>query len=284
MAEFTPRWVYIPSDGQTEITLSLPYIMGDGSLKVYLNGEILTIDVDYEEVDDKKITFLYQLSQYDIVIVEHPVQFQSKTAKIVGVPGRSLFQKIGTEERLKKNQRYTASFYYDDKVMEFSFITKMDPFYSTERIIRGDYPDMFSTIKSETIALQIYMTSILVSEIAGDEALQEIEKAKEENSQFPFYVRQFVRYKVEYNLLMSIYFAISGKSSSEGTVLGDMEINRRWELGDVKDLLGEARKNIREWEKILRGSEAMRIAAGASRGGSADPYPLNTPRRVDSTE
>lgn len=57
-----------PADGQTDITLSRAYSMGDGTLKVYLNGMLQTEPEAYEEINNYSIQFTEGLSRFDVVV------------------------------------------------------------------------------------------------------------------------------------------------------------------------------------------------------------------------
>lgn len=278
MATFAPMEVHVPTDGQTAITIGHPYVVGASELKVYLNGVIAIIGNDYVETDNQTITFNFQLSHEDLVITQHEVYFEDKLVKVISEKGQALFQKYGTENRLKQNQEYTMEFRHGSQTLKAKFFTVMNPMYSSIKIIRADFPDFFKSIADGTIAMQIYMNGVLVDNLIQT---QIDAGSMEEDSVTDFQKKQYVRYQTELDLALGIYFAITGKPSSDHKVLGALEVEKRYRLEDVKPLITELKAKLRPWEDAIKGRKLVSPLRTAVRGGSNMPYPLTTPRRVD---
>ncbi len=275
MPTFSPQQIHLCEDGQTDIILDHPYLMGQNELTVYLNGIRVVLDEDYIEHDPFTIRFLFQLSEEDIVITEHKVYFDDKKVTIVGDKKDSMFQKFGTEQTLLNAQEYTVRFTQGDQVLQSIFYTRMDPSYSTIKIIRNDLGKVLDEIKDSQIAFQIYQNSVLANNIASEENLGRLE----EEEKIPYVFKQYVRYRTELDLLIAIYLHISGRGSTEKKVLGELEIEYKWRLPDIKPLLDELKRALKPWEKELRGQTSVGIIASAVKAGSSAPYELSSPRR-----
>lgn len=275
LSSFSPQEVHFISDGQTDIVVSDPYVTGMNQLTVYLNGILAVVNEDYEEVDHQTIRFHFQLSSDDIVITEHRVYFDDKKITVIGDKNRSMFQQYGELQTLLPTQKYTVTFTHDDQLFTKEFYTRMDPSYSTIRIIRGDVGEVFNSVRDPQLAFQIYQNSVLANNIASEENLTLLE----DEEKIPYVFKQYVRYRTELDLLIAIYMAISGRGSTEKKVLGELEIEYKWRLSDIKPLLEELKQKLKPWEKQLTGKTAASLVASAVRGGSSNAFELTSPRR-----
>jgi hypothetical protein len=282
MATFSPQEVHIPTDGQTEITLSHPYELGKNALTVYLNGILAVPGTDYVEVDQFKIQFLYQLSSQDVVVTQHQVYFSDKLVEVIS-DTKGLFSRYGTGDRLLNNQKYTAIFNYNGQTFQTTFYTKMSPLFTSLPVIKNDMADAFDSFDEYKLLLQIYLNSVLALNIAGEDQLKEIQDALNNGTQLPYYAKQFVRYRTELDMMLAIYFSLSGRSGvSERKQLGELTVdrsNRFVATMNIEPLLAELKTKVATWEKILRGNKSKSPVRSAVRGGSSNPYPLTSPRR-----
>lgn len=286
MSSFSPQEVHFPNDGDTRITLDYPYQTDGQSLKVYLNGMLAVIDYDYIEYDTTTIEFKYQLSGEDVVVTEHRIYLNQKIVDVINDRDTGLFHKYGIEDRLMENQKYSVVFDHGFSKLETHFYTKIYPLFTNVPTIRNDFQGMFEEIADHQILFQIYQNGVLAMNIAqteedgsGTSQQQDIQDAVDNRTQIPFYARQFVRYRTELDFVLAIYFAISGKGGAQSKVLGSLEIERRYRLGEIEPLLKELKSRLKPWEQELRGSSGTRIAASAVRGGNNNPYELTSPRR-----
>lgn len=274
MPSFSPRDVHIPEDGQTVITLSHPYVVGKQELQVYLNGLLVVADKDYVETDNLHITFNFQLSKDDVVITQHLVYFEDKLVRIIADKG-GLFQRLGVEDRLKNNQKYVMTFRYGDKEFESNFYTRIDPQYVPVATIRSDLGKFITKITDFQIQYMIYENSLLASTMFEDyfdiDDNTGLGKLNTENGVVPFKVRQFVRYRTEVDLVTQLYLIMMGQSGADHMVLGQLEIEKRFNLGDYKPLLDSLKAEL---TKYSRTKSPLRSAVK----GGPNAYPLNTPR------
>lgn len=277
MATFSPQEVYLVEDGQVEITLDSPYVVGSNTVQVYLNGMLSLLGKDYQEASETTLKFQYQLSSEDVVIVQRKVDVEGASVSVIGKAGSSLYQKYGDKQTLLPNQKYTLTFRYGDQVHETGFSTRIDPLYSTFETINFDLGEIADDIPMERILFLIFQNSILSQNIASEENLELLKT----QAKTPYVFKQFVRYRTELDIMTAVYFALSGRQGIENKILGELTIMRRKEFGmaDLRTILADLKNKLREWERKLRGSDKVSPLRSAVRGGTANPYPLNTPRR-----
>ena len=277
MATFSPQEVYFVEDGQQKIELDHPYIIGSNTIQVFLNGILAVLGKDYVEATETSIQFEYQLSSEDVIIVQRKVDIEGVSVSVIGKAGNSLYQKFGDKDTLHKNQKYKLTFRYGDQVHETAFTTRIEPLYSTYEMIVNDLGPITSDIPEERILFLIFQNSILSQNIASEENMQLLKS----QAVTPFVFKQYVRYRTELDIMSAVYFELSGRQGIENKVLGELTIMRRREFGmaDIRTILGDLKAKLKEWDRKLRGWDKTSPLRGAVRGGSANPYPLNTPRR-----
>jgi hypothetical protein len=280
MPTFSPQEIYFAEDGQMDIALDHPYVVGSSMLMVFLNGMLAVIDEDYIEKDETTLSFQYQLSKDDVIIVQYQVYFDDIKISVINNTGKGLFDKYGDVDTLLKNQRYTLSFKYDEQVFEADFHTRLDPFYSTISRIKNDLGDVTEDIEDKRIMYMVYENSILSQNIASDENVDLLEL----EDKTPYVFKQFVRYRTELDIMTAVYMSLSGRQGSVKKQLGELTIDRKRNLGTtiIGPILQDLKDKLKEWEILLRGGSSSNVVspvATAVRGGTSNPYPLTSPRR-----
>jgi len=274
MPSFNPRDVHFPEDGQTVIELGHPYVKGEHQLMVYLNGVLVVADEDYLETDNFNITFKYQLSADDVVVTQHLVMFKDKIVRVIADKA-GLFQRYGAEDRLKENQKYTMTMRYGDKEFESKFSTRISPQYAPVATIRSDLGKFISGITDFQIQYMIYENSLLASTMFEDffdiDEETGLGTLNTTDGVIPYKVRQFVRYRTEVYLITQIYLILMGQSGSDHMVLGQLEVEKRANLGDYEPLLRSIKAELTKY------SRTRSPVVSAVKGGP-NSYPLNTPR------
>jgi hypothetical protein len=100
---------YTATEGQTVFKTSQPYIVGSGTLFVYVNG-ILTFlgaDESYLETDSTTVTFNYPMSEGDVVVLATSIV--NPNIQVLSIQSNtSLITKYGADNRLMNNNRYTV--------------------------------------------------------------------------------------------------------------------------------------------------------------------------------
>jgi hypothetical protein len=177
-------------------------------------------------------------------------------------------QKYGSEKRLYENQRYTIQLSLNGETKKFSFTSRYNPLYSTVKILRSDFPDMFANFHDDLLNFQIWQSSLLGQEIVGEDS-EHIVDGK------PSYtMKQFVRYNTEYEIIRNILLAMTTDSGMEEKMLGEFRIARQVFLAkDLPKTLRALKTEVDTWKAALG---VMAAPRGAVRGGQSSPFPLNS--------
>lgn len=173
-------------------------------------------------------------------------------------------QKYGSQQRLHNNQLYKVRFKAKGVTKEFSFTGRYSPLYSTVRILRNDLQSMFDDLSDDVLNFSIWQTSLLAQDIATEENFT--------NGTPSFAVKQFVRYKTEYNILRRILLYLSTSAGSNTKTLGEFTITKDIKAPYVKDLLSVVQRDVDKWEAAITAPITNR---GAVRAGQNFAYPLN---------
>lgn len=172
--------------------------------------------------------------------------------------------RYGTEVTLRNNQIYTAVIRVKGEEHSLSFTSRYTPLYSTVRVIRGDFKQLFSSYTDDEILRLIHDNSKLAIETANP-AIDE--------SDIPYYVRQYVRYKTELDLVTDLTISASIDIGVQEKLLGEMKITREKQSPYLKDVLSIVQLRLAPWESQLVGMKAA--PTGAVRAGATATYPLN---------
>lgn len=279
MAIYYPQEIHFAEEGQTDLVLETPYLVGSNELMVFLNGMLVVLDSDYTEIDEVTLRFSFQLSNADVIIVQRKVATDGIKYTIIG-KSDSLFKMMGTEDTLMPNQTYALTFAQHGQEFSHSFQTIIDPLYSTIQIIRNDLGDTVENITDQRLLFLMYQNSILAENIASEENMTLLN----DSEKTPYMFKQYVRYQTEMDLMTAIHLYVSGNSGQATKILGEMEITRRLELGQgFKDTLADLKGKLRKWERILTGVAQISPVLSAVKGGTANPYPLTSPRMTNGT-
>lgn len=173
-------------------------------------------------------------------------------------------QKYGKTQRLLGNQKYTVSFALNGESTSFTFTSRYSPLYSTVKIIRSDFPDLFSEISDDTINFLIWQNSLLATEVGDAENIVD---------GVPNYaIKQYVRFKTEYNIVRNVLIAIGAEAGSTEKHLGEFKITKEVKTPELKAILDALKAELKEWEtasgKVLQNRGATRALTNA-------PFPLN---------
>jgi hypothetical protein len=174
-----------------------------------------------------------------------------------------LATKFGTEIRLEENQLYTAVFRIKGQEKVVSFTSKYNPLFSTVRIIRSDFRELFADYSNDSINRLIHDNSKLALELSDVDL---------EEEGVTFAAKQYVRYKTELDLATDLFLTLTTKSGEESKQLSDMRITRNVQLPYIDSVLEVLRKRLDSWEIQLSG---MKAAPTSSIRAGASTFPLN---------
>lgn len=143
------------------------------------------------------------------------------------------------------------------------FTSRYSPLYSSSKLIKMDLTSWLEGVNDDLINYAIYETSIFAESIAVDDI-----------SETPDYLKYYVRYKTEMDLLTSVYL---GQVKFGGTVtktLGDLTISRKPDLPSLDELLAIIRRKLAPYESQLLGATARPMPLGAVRAGKTAAFSL----------
>lgn len=171
-------------------------------------------------------------------------------------------KKYGILPLLKENQIYTATLRIKDQEHSVTFTSRYSPLYSTVRIIRGDFKDLFADFNDDHINRLIHSNSLLVSDMTDID----------EDEGPTYAIRQYVRYKTELDLATDIFVTLYTKNGSEDKQLADMRVSKETRMNGIKDILKLLEEKVDQWE--LEAVGAIHSPKGAVRAGTT-PYPYS---------
>lgn len=178
-------------------------------------------------------------------------------------------EKFGQEVRLKENQLYVIELSLNGVTKTFQFTSRYNPLYTTPKVIRNDFPDIMQDISDDVIYFHIWQASLLAQETANEDHLRDGPS---------FAVRQFVRYRTEYEIIRNILMTIGAKSGAREKKLGEYSISEKIYPPNLKNILADLKEELMEWEAAI----GRRVGVYAAvRGGQSSPFPLRS--RLDFT-
>jgi hypothetical protein len=175
-----------------------------------------------------------------------------------------MIQKYGKQKRLLENQRYTITFSLQGETQTFSFTSRYSPLYSTVKILRNDFPDLFEGFTDDALHFAIWQASILAQQIALEDQFTDGKPS--------FAVKQYVRYKSEHDLIRSILISLGAQAGIAEKHLGEFKITKEMKTPELEKILAALKEEIRKWENAMGSVIRNR---GAVRAGQSAPYPLN---------
>lgn len=184
-----------------------------------------------------------------------------------------MVERYGAETRLQENQLYMISLMIKgQEIKQVSFTSKYNPLFSTVRIIRSDFKDLFSKYTNDDINRLIYENSQLAIEMVSASTTANITIDVTQPDGVPYAVKQFVRYKTELDLATDLFLYLTSQSGQEDRMLGDMRITKQVQLPYINQIMNLLQKRSDAWEFQLTGMKAP--PTSAVRAGSTT-YPLN---------
>lgn len=277
MKSYSMNENYIASEGQQVFQSEKPFI--NATLAVFLNGNLQTYgeDKDYVTVQDTgRVIFNNPLSAGDAVAMISTVATERISMEIVS-PGRSdkpttLFRKYGTAQRFKSNNKYTINLMIDKEPVTWSFISHLNPMFTTSRKVWEDIGEFIEGFTEEYINSKIFQNSIDVIELIDELATQDnpIENVTySTDHKTGDYIadnkaiKNWVRYKTEIDLVYARYYGISYRYGSVRKEVGDISIEKSTKLPYIDQLLGRLKDYFDEADKAIRGLNTVASAVKA---------------------
>lgn len=177
----------------------------------------------------------------------------------------SALEKFGTETRLMENQLYTVTLNVSGETSTFSFTSRYTPLYSTVKLVKSEFNRMFSVFSDDEINQLIQSNSILALEFANP--------AIDTQDDIPYYVKQYVRYKTQLDLITSLLIERSSQAGSSEKRLADLNIVKEYKTPELEGILKIIERRLAPWEAQLSGMKAR--PTGSIRSGNTE-YPIGT--------
>ena len=203
------------------------------------------------------------------------------TNKSLISPGKitpnSVLSRFVSDVKIAKNNKYTIGIVIDKELYEWSFNTKQDPMFVSNKKIYEDIGEFIEGFTDEYINNKIYDNSLavidLIDELANKEdPIENVTYSVDENG---FYtspnkaVQNWVRYKTDIDLVTARYFGISYKYGTEVKEIGDIKIEKTTKLPYIDNLLDTLQRKFDLADQAIRG---INVASSAVKAGVRYKY------------
>ena len=268
MKQYIIDSTYTASEEQTEFVLRN---LSESS-SVFLNGELQELGTDYSINEEGFAEFLTAAEEGDEINIVSSVELSDRSSILsYGSKDKigSLFKRFSSDQKLEYNNKYVININIKDEDFKWSFQSKLQPFFSTIKLIRNDIGDFISDYQDEKIESFIYSNSkdvvSLVNELLEDDIenvtiTENTDGSYETNDRA---VKDWVRYKSEIDLIYAKYFGISADYGSKKKSIGDISIEKSTKLPYIDQLLGRLRSLFDEADMKIRGYNTVVSAVKA---------------------
>lgn len=214
------------------------------------NFESVTVTPN-TKLEGKKVTIKYLHTTEDNTLV-----FTKNTK------ADSLFYAYG-KESLMYNHVYTYTLNIKDTEYSTDFVTKLNPYFCSVDKIRKDTGELLDHIKDDVISYLIYTNSKIVNEILVEKEVEDI----------PTYVKQYVRYKTDMDLVNTVYLTLSGKAGQTNKKIGIIQVDKSIKIPFVKDMLYYFKDLYKKYEDMVDelGEEQL-VGSFVKAGSTSYPY------------
>lgn len=183
-----------------------------------------------------------------------------------------MIERFGSEVRLQENQQYTVTLTVKGRPLQVvSFTSRYNPLFSTARMIRSDFRDLFSTYTDDDINRLIHDNSKMAIEIAASGAAG-VSINTEEADGIPYAAKQYVRYKTELDLATDLFMTLTTQNGQQDKSLGEMRIMKQTTIPYLDSILKTLQSRLDSWEMQLIG---MRAAPSSAVRAGSTTYPIN---------
>ena len=268
---------YIAKENQTEFKLNIS-ITED--LLVHLNGSLIDSN-DYYLIDTQTNTVFFNkpLEKGDSLVFEQALSMNSENIISYNSSNSvSLFYKYGSVEKLLNNNLYTVTIPLKNKSIKeikWSFSTKLSPFISKISTIRRDTGELLEHVTDEIISKVIYSNSQeavdLYQEYLDSDSNTSSVKTVDLTS-LPKYVKSWVRYKTDIDLVYAAYLTIAGKYGSIVKKIGYLDIENSVKKPDLDAMLSLFQKKFDAVDEQLNNSSTA--VNNCVKAGNTS-YPIN---------
>jgi len=264
------RETYKATAGQKIFTTPQPYVVGSGTLYVYMNGltSSIGLHLDYTEIDERTIQFNYELEEGDLVTLATSTIDKSIGVDVVGFRN-ALFLLYGSDNRLMHNQMYEASITIKGKPIKWSFSSRFSPLYNNVQNVRLITGTLLNPATDEQINKMLYLNS---KEL--DEVLAVYDEENSTTTTIGSVHKEWVKFKTCLDLVNAMYLSLTGQKGSISKSIGQLKIDKSVELPYLSDMLLYFREQFRKYDMSVN----KPILSKAFVKANATEYPIGARR------
>ena len=276
---------FIAKKNQQIFTMDKPFVKN--SINVYLNGALQTFgdNADYTTLPDNgRIIFNRKISEGDIISIISNKEVENIQIMSFGKKDTSnaLYKKYTSVQKLNFNNRYRIHIKINDKDIDWYFVTKLTPMFSTAKKIQEDIGEFIQGFTEEYVMSVIHRNSWeIINRINealenNDTSNMSIEDSINANSETNEYtspnktVSKWVRIKTEIDLIYARYYGISYNYGSVTKTIGDITIEKSTKLPYIDELLKRLNKELELTEESIFGG--VNFIGSAIKGGTNYQY------------
>lgn len=245
------------------IEISKTYSLDLNEYKLVANSEGLLETTKENKIENVVSTKSYLNGKKVKVVYIH----ESENETVVYTKSskkQSLFKAYGNEV-LKYNHKYTIDISIDKQNFSTKFASKLDPFYTSIDKVRKDTGELLDSVEDSLIENLIYSNSKYVKEKIIDKDLDGI----------PSYVKNYVRYKTDMDLVNAIYLSLSGRIGSINKRIGIIQVDKTMKVPFIKDMLYYFQGQVDIFEDLLNQVSGTNITSSFVKAKSKS-YPINS--------
>lgn len=268
-SNYSIRENYIAKENQQIFVMDKPFVQG--SINVYLNGALQNFGdkSDYTTLPDNgKIIFNRKISEGDIISIISNREVENIQIMSFGKRDttNALYKKYSSIQKLNFNNRYRIHLKVNDKDIDWQFITKLTPMFTTVKKIQEDIGEFIQGFTEEYIMSIIHRNSWEIvnrinESLEDDEASENmiIEDSVNPDTTTNEYtspnrtVSKWVRIKTEIDLIYARYYGISYNYGSVSKTIGDITIEKSTKLPYIDELLKRLKQELEDVEEAIFG-------------------------------
>lgn len=283
MQNYSIKENYIATEGQKVFVLDRPFV--DGTIDVYLNGALQSFGTQLDYVtlpDNGRIIFNKELASGDLVAVSLNEQVDNISMTVLSYGSKdtanALFKRFTSVQKLNFNNRYKISIRIDDKEIEWQFVTRLTPLFTTTKKVLEDIGEFIQGFTEEYISSIIHrhswdiITRINEATENNDEVNAEIlqDGTTKEYTTTTKAVHNWVRIKTEIDLIYARYYGMSYNYGSVSKTIGDISIEKSSKLPYIDELLKRLKNQEAAAEQAIFGG--ANFIGGYVKGSTSYEY------------
>ena len=176
-----------------------------------------------------------------------------------------LLKKYSDVVKFKSNHTYSLNIVTNKNKFKTSFSSNIPYAIIKPNAIRIDTGKLFENIDDETILRVIYKNAKEAME------LYLLTVTDTTNITYPTYLKNYIRYKADLDLVNAAYLTISADAGVRDKRLGNMQVSADVKLPYLKDLIKRFSDLLKPNEDALSGNKTMSV--GFKKGGTSFAYP-----------